>query len=182
MNCHRLSGLVVLAGLALACRGNGTGPSPGRGSFSASWVGSDTGKLSGRPIAVFCGDGNRLELMAMQGDAGIGLAVYPAEEITDGNYDGFDPGTDTVRRPGVTAAARWFTEREVAAYQSDWGALKLKRRGNTLSGGFAIHLRKVGADTDTIMVQGKFTGVLPGPCPEDSVPSLPPPPSTAQPK
>jgi hypothetical protein len=162
--------LAVCLSLALACRDDGTGPSPGRGSFSASWVGSDTGKLSGRPIAVFCSDGNRLELLATHGDVGIGLAVYPTEEIADGTYDGFDPGTDTIRRPGVAAAARWFTEREVAAYQSDWGALKLKRRGNTLSGGFAIHLRKVGADTDTIMVQGKFTGVLPGPCAEDSIP------------
>jgi len=172
--------ILGLLSLALACRGEGTGPSPGRGSFSASWVGSDTGKLSGRPIAVFCSDGNRLELMATQGDAGFGLAVYPAQELAEGNYDGFDPGMDTIRRPGVTAAARWFTEREVAAYQSDWGDLKLQRRGNLLSGGFAIHLRKVGADTDTIMVQGKFTGVLPGPCPEEQD-SAPPPPAV-QPK
>lgn len=158
--------LALASGVALGtgCRSDGSGPTASKGSFSASWVGSDTGKLSAAPRAVFCADGNHLEILATKGDQGVGLAIYPQAELADGNYEGFDPGVDTVTRPGVTAAARWFTEREIAAFQSDWGTLKLRKKGEAYSGGFAMHLRKVGADTDTIVLNGHFSGVVPGPC------------------
>ena len=44
-----------------------------------------------------------------------------------------------------------------------------------MSGGFAMHMRKVGADSDTIVLTGKFSGVVPTPCDADSV-SRPAPP------
>jgi hypothetical protein len=132
-------------------------------------VGSDTGKLSAAPRAAFCTEGNHLEILATKGDLGIGLAIYPGEKLEDGSFEAFDPSVDSISRPGVAAAARWFTEREIAAYQSDWGSLKLKKRGQVLSGGFAMHLRKVGVDSDTIVLNGHFSGVVPGPCVPDTV-------------
>ena len=167
---HRLS-LALLAFLLPACRSDtGTAEGGSRASFHASWVGADAGKLDARPHAVFCQEGNRLELMAVQGDAGIGLAIYPDSELQSGTYDGFDPGADTVPRPGVAGAARWFTEREIPAYQSDWGTLELTRTGGTLAGSFALHMRKPTEAGDSIMLNGRFSGVTPGPCPADSVP------------
>jgi hypothetical protein len=162
--------LAMLLPFVAACRGDGTGPAAGAGSFSAAWVGADSGELNARPSAVFCSDGNHLELYAMRGDVGVGLALFPGEELRVGTYDVFDPGVDSVHRPGVSGAVRWFTERDIPSYQSDWGSLELVKRGTALAGNFAIHMRRVEADTDTIMVTGKFSGVVPVVCPADSVP------------
>lgn len=157
--------LILLA----ACRGDGTGPELGKGTLSASWVGSDSGKLSAKPRAVFCSDGNSLVLTAVHADAGVGLALYPQEELVAGEYDVFDPGMDTIRRPGMTGAVRWFTDKDIPSYQSDWGTITLAVRSGAVSGGFVMHMRKVGADSDTIMLTGKFTGVVPTACEADSV-------------
>lgn len=161
--------LALLASVGAGCRGDGISPTSGKGSFSVSWVGSDTGKLSATPRAVFCSDANHLEILASKGDLGVGLAVYPQAELTEGTYSGFTPGADTIPRPGVSAAARWFTEREIEAFQSDRGTLDLRHKGETFSGGFELHLRKIGADTDTIVLRGHFSGVIPGPCGADTV-------------
>jgi uncharacterized protein involved in copper resistance len=162
--------LALLVFAVPACRTDAeTAEGGSRGSFHASWVGADTGKLDARPRAVFCQEGNRLELMAVQGDAGIGLVIYPDSGVQAGTYDGFDPGADTVPRPGVAGAARWFTEKEIPAYQSDWGTLELTRTGATLAGSFALHMRRSTGEGDPIMLNGRFSGVIPGPCPADSV-------------
>lgn len=159
------SGVLALAG----CRSDSSNaPAEGRGSFSASWVGADTGKLTGTPRAALCRDGNRLEILVSKGDVGVGLVVYPEKDLVGGNYTAFDP-QDSVVRPGVAAAARWFTERDIRAFQSDWGALNLVQRGEAWSGGFGIHLRRISADTDSIILSGQFKGVVPGPCGSDSV-------------
>lgn len=139
------------------------------GKLSASWIGADTGKLSARPRAVFCTGGNRLELTAVKGDAGVGLAIYPVAAVVPGSYDAFDPVADSIKRPGVAGAARWFTEREIDAYQSDWGSLQLTRDGQGFAGVFALHMRKIGGAEDSIVLNGRFSGVMPGPCPQDSV-------------
>lgn len=166
---HRILPLFLLSLAAAGCRDDGTGPETGRGSFTASWVGSDSGKVSARPRAVFCSEGNNLVLTAVHGDAGVGLALYPPEELTTGDYDGFDPGMDTIRRPGMSGAVRWFTDRDIPSYQSDWGTMNLSVKSGVVSGGFVMHMRRVGADSDTIMLTGKFTGVVPVSCPADSV-------------
>ena len=174
MISHRLR-LVLLLPLIAACRSDGTGPETGKGSFSAWWVGTDSGKLTARPRAVFCSDGNHLELFAVQGDAGVGLAVFPSQDLSAGTYDAFDPWADTVRRPGVSVAARWFNDKDIPSYQSDWGSLELTMKGPALAGGFAMHMRKVGAESDTIMITGSFSGIIPVPCAADSVPRPAPP-------
>jgi hypothetical protein len=69
----------------------------------------------------------------------------------------------------MSGAIRWFTEKEIPSYQSDWGTLTLAMKAGIASGGFVMHMRKVGADTDTIMLTGKFTGVIPTACAADSV-------------
>ncbi len=166
---HPFAWVLGSAAFLCACRGDGTGPDTGRGSFSASWVGSDSGKVSARPKAVFCSDGNNLVLTAIHHDAGVGLALYPQEELAGGDYDVFDPAVDTVKRPGMSGAVRWFTERDIPSYQSDWGTLNLAVKSGTVSGGFVMHMRKVGSDSDTIILTGKFTGVVPAACPADSV-------------
>jgi hypothetical protein len=133
-------------------------------------VGSDTGEISGTPRASFCTNGNVLEILVTKGDLGVGLAVYPEKELAGGNYPAFNP-QDSVVRPGVAAAARWFTERDIRAFQSDWGSLNLVKKGQSLSGGFGLRLKRVAADSDTLVLSGQFKGVVPGPCADSSVSS-----------
>ena len=68
----------------------------------------------------------------MRQDQGFGLVLYPVGELAPGSYPAFDPGIDTVQRPGVSAAARWFTDQDMAGFQSDSGSLELQRSGDRL--------------------------------------------------
>ena len=136
----RLLALLVV-GLFLAC----TGPAGGA-RLEARWVGSDTGAFAGTPKVTWCGSIQRLEVTAVDGnDAGVGLALYPLKELRPGRYDAFDPGIDSVHRPGVAAASRWFTEQAVKGFQSDSGDLELERSGTTFSARFGFRMRSLGS-------------------------------------
>jgi hypothetical protein len=161
--------LLLCVTLLAACRSGHGAPSAGQGSLSASWIGSDTGKIAARPRAAWCPDARRLELFAEKGDQGLGLVLYPAGELQPGSYPVFDPRADSLRRPGVAAAVRWFTERSMAAYQSDSGGLELERAGSELAGSFGIRMRGL-VEGRAVRLTGRFSGVKPGPCPpSDSV-------------
>jgi hypothetical protein len=162
--------LVVLLLLG-ACRSTGRpeeGGAGASGKLAASWVGADTGKLSGTARAAWCDADRRLELTAVQGDAGVGLVLYPVAEVQAGTYAAFVPGADSIPRPGVAGAARWFTERAIAAYQSDSGRLELSGSQGALAGTFDLHMRSLEGE-DTVRLSGRFSGVRPGACVADSV-------------
>ncbi len=143
-------------------------PGPtGGGSFHASWAGLDTGRVTGKPHATWCPGARRLEISAVQGDQGVGLALYPDSSPEAGAYPAFDPGADTVRRPGVAAGLRWFSESAVRGYQGDSGSLTLTREGERLSGRFGFRLRSL-EGADTVRMSGEFSGAAPGNCPADS--------------
>jgi hypothetical protein len=173
----RLSAVLTGLLLLLACRAPARSPRDAKvsGTLSASWLGADTGTLTASPRAVWCPDSARLEVMAVEGDAGLGLAIYPVAELRPGRYDAFDPDADSIHRPGVTAAARWFTEKAIAAYRTDSGGLDLTRNGPALGATFRFRMRSAfGLDTTArLRLTGRFDGVVPSPCPADSVPPAP---------
>jgi hypothetical protein len=164
--------MVVLLLLG-ACRSRGRsdeGVAGAAGRLSANWIGADTGKLNGPARAGWCDDDHRLELTAVQGDAGVGLALYPVADLRPGTYAASLPAADsTPHRPGVTGAARWFTDKAIAAYQSDSGALELSVSRGTLAGTFDFHMHALDG-TDTVRLSGRFSGVRPGVCAADSLP------------
>lgn len=165
----RTRSTLCLALLALACRSHARPDSQGlAGKLSASWAGADTGKLSAPVRAAWCDDQRRLELTAVQGDAGIGLLIYPVNQLRPGNYRAVVPGTDSLTRPAVSAAGRWFTEKLIAAYQSDSGDLELTGTPQSLGATFDIHMRSVDGQ-DTVRLTGRFSGVRPGACAADSL-------------
>jgi hypothetical protein len=155
---------LLLAGLLLACESAG----PGGGRLEARWIGSDTGNFSGTPRVAWCGSVRRLELTAVDGnDGGVGLVLYPAAELRPGRYEAFDPGIDSVRRPGTTAAARFFTEQAVKGFQSDSGGLDLERSGTSFGATFGFRMRSL-EGRDTVRLTGRFRGAVPGRCPGDT--------------
>jgi len=154
--------------LTARCGHGGGGP-----YLSASWTGSDTGRIAVRAVASWCPVANRLEVKAIQEDVGLALAIYPEVELSSGEFPVFDPGIDTVHRPGAAGVARWFTEKQLQGYQSDSGRMTLARSGDKLQLQFKLRMRSLGGE-ETIRATGRATGLVPGSCPGDSVPTTSP--------
>ncbi len=115
----------------------------------------------------------RLEVTAIREDLGFGLAVYPAGDLGPGEFPGFDPGIDSVPRPGAAAAVRKFTERNMIAFQSDSGSLQLTRDGGAFGARFGFRMQALD-HSGVIRVEGEASGLSPGACPADSVPATAP--------
>ena len=160
----RIRPLALLTiGLCVACHGVGGGA-----RLDARWIGSDTGAFAGTPKVTWCGSIQRLELTAVdENDGGVGLAIYPPKELRPGHYAAFDPGIDSVHRPGAAAASRFFTEQAVKGFQSDSGGLDLERNGVTFSAKFGFRMRSL-EGKDTVRLTGRFRDAVPGRCPGDS--------------
>ena len=162
-----ISGLVgALVALAIA----GCGHSGGGPYLSASWIGTDTGKVAGSAVASWCPVANRLEVTAVSQDAGFGVVIYPQADLATGDYPVFDPGIDSVHRPGASGAVRWFTEQQVKGYQSDSGLVTLTRSGTRVQLRFSLRMSSINGH-DSIRAKGKATGLALGVCIADSVPN-----------
>jgi hypothetical protein len=162
---------VMLSALLLWVAGCGRVSSGPR--LTADWVGSDTGRISAAATASWCPVAGRLEVIARRGDTGFGLVLYPVSDLAAGSYPAFDPGVDTVRRPGATAAVRWFTERQVFGFQSDSGSVELTRVDDRLQLRFGFRLRRLDGERTMIAV-GRAMALVPDSCPADSVPNTAP--------
>lgn len=160
----------VLPALALlaAC-----GAPAGEGRLRAAWIGADTGEVSAPATVVWCRDASRLEVTMVREDLGIGFVLYPADTLLTGEFPAFDPGADTVVRPSAAAAVRYFTEQAIAGYQSDSGTITLEAQGSRLSGSFGFRLRALD-NLNKLRLTGTLTGMVPGPCQSDSLPTVRP--------
>ena len=153
---------------AAACEKVAIGP-----RLTAAWTGSDTGRINAAATASWCPVAGRLEVKAVRGDMGFGIVLYPVSDLAAGSYPGFDPGLDSVHRPGAGAAVRWFTEQDVRGFQSDSGAVELTRKDNRLELRFGFRLRSL-AGEDTLVAEGRAARLEAGPCAVDSVPNAAP--------
>ncbi len=167
--CRAPTRALPLAGLLLlsSCEQGGTGP-----RLEAAWTGTDTGAIATTARVAWCPVAARLEVTAIRADQGFGLVIFPVgDSLSAGEFQSFDPGIDTAARPGVAAAARWFTDERMAAFQSDSGSLELARAGNGYDARFGFRLRGLDGQ-DTLVVTGRATGLMVDtPCPADSVPA-----------
>jgi hypothetical protein len=112
-------------------------------------------------------------VQAIRNDVAFGVVVYPDSVLVPGEYAVFDPGVDTVRRPGAAAAARWFTEQIVAGFQSDSGMVEILETAPTVRIRFGLRLRSL-TGTDTLRAEGQAVRLAPESCPADSVPNSAP--------
>ena len=175
------SGLVACLTLSLgACH---TGSEGGR--LEASWIGADTGHFAAPAKAEWCRVAGRLEVTAVQGDVGFGLALYPAGELVDGEYpvvdsaaesvavSDIDSGTDSIVRPSASGAYRKFPEQRVAGFLGDSGSVVLAHQGGRVELGFRFRMPSV-EGKDTIEAKGTAAGLVPGDCLSDSIPNSSP--------
>ena len=105
-----LPALLLLA----ACQGMGSR------SLSSRWIiDEDTTAFQAPVRASWCGAKQRLDLLALRGDSGIGLALYPADSAKlAAVYTVTEPGGPIQIRPGAGVAIRWFGKTAVEGF---WG-------------------------------------------------------------
>jgi hypothetical protein len=146
---------VPLVGFMVSC--GSPVPKPDKpGHMEVEWTGSNPGKLAGPATAEWCGPRRLLEIRSMQGDTGIGLAIYPAETIAVGKYRVVDPIKAESLAPAAGLAIRWLTQTTVQGFQGDSGTVELDRSGSgLLSGQVTAHARSV-VDTQKVSVRARF--------------------------
>lgn len=149
--------------LALASAGCHGGASAAGGSrLTVRWTGADTAEISARAEAEWCDSLRVLEIRAMAGDTGVGIALYPAGSIAAGAYPVRRPGVaDSTRPPAAALGLRWFSKTSVLGFQGDSGELALERRADgTLSGRFSAAARAL-VGNGRLHVTGSFDGLRP---------------------
>ncbi len=141
----------------------------GRGgpSMDISWTGADTGTASLAATATRCGAGP-VALMALSGDTGVAIALYPADGPGPGTYP-VSAGAETASRPAASLGARWLDSSNVAAWRASSGSVTLREGGPELGGSFTVAARRLDRP-DSITLTGSFRGLPVGPCPADSTP------------
>jgi hypothetical protein len=163
---RRLAGAALLLALGAACRRDSTEPSGPR--LTVRWTGQDTVEFSARAVGEWCDSLRLLEIRAVAGDTGVGIALYPPDTLEAGAYPVRPPDVaDTTRLPAAAVALRWFTQTAVMGYQGDSGGLTLERRPDgTLAGRFTAAARPL-TGKGRLHLTGSFGGLRPATAPRD---------------
>ena len=150
--------LALLAALGLACRPADSAPTGPR--LTARWTGADTAQFSGPIVGEWCDSLHLLEIRAVDGDTGVGIALYPADTIEAGEYPIRAPDVaDTTRPPSAAIGLRWFSQTSVIGFQGDSGGLTLERRADgSLSGRFTAGAHPL-TGKGRLHVTGSFNGL-----------------------
>lgn len=142
------------------------------GSFELRWTGSDTGRMAGRGTADWCGPGRYFALRGIQGDTGVGVAIYPKDSAAPGRYPVRPPvRADSAARPTAAVVVRWFGETAIEGFQAESGTVVLEAGGGAgagsprrLSGRLEARAAATGpGKRDTLTLTGAFSGVEVGP-------------------
>jgi hypothetical protein len=151
--------LLAIVGLVPGCtRGNGRA-APGRERLEVRWTGADTSTFSAPARAGRCDTLDLLEIRAIAGDTGIGLAIYHRGGIAPGSYAIRKPEVAETMPPSAAVGLRWFSRNAVRGFQADSGQLELdSASGGHVSGRFTA---RAGAITGNarLKLTGSFAGV-----------------------
>ncbi|HET9294396.1 MAG TPA: hypothetical protein VFO06_08895 [Gemmatimonadales bacterium] len=122
----------------------------GGGKLTARWIGEqDTASFQAPVTASWCEANKRLDLFAMRGDSGIGLALYPVDSAQlAATYTVTEPGGPIQVRPGAGVAIRWFGKTAVVGFWGREGTITVtqKKRG------------RLGVDIDAKLVSSVLDG------------------------
>jgi hypothetical protein len=156
----RQSGLwVVLLGAATGCN-----PFATSGNLTAHWKvpGDSTPAAITMPVtARWCVGPSRLDIRAVAGDTGLGVAIYPSDSSAlGGDYIVLAPDSQLQIRPSARVALRWVGKVLVQGWWGDSGSVTLAGspiRG--LSGHGAVWLISGITPDSVLSLEFEFTGV-----------------------
>lgn len=154
---HRLAvPLLILA--TAACGRAPTGPVPGQ--LSATWAGRDQGSGRLEASAILCARDSTLEIIAHQGDRGIGVALHLAAAApAPGEFQLVHPETPFITRPAGTGAYRFLTVEALHPYVSRNGVVELTEVGPGWVTGTVQMTLSAESGPDTVVVRGTFSQV-----------------------
>jgi len=149
---------LALLGLLAGCAG-GEARRPEAPRLSVHWSGADTAEFGAPATAEWCRPLGLIEIRAIAGDTGVGIAIFRRE--------GAEPGSYVIRRPelaetsaaAASLALRWFSRTAVQGFQGDSGVLSLRRAADsTLSGRFTAAAQAI-TGTGRLRLAGSFGGI-----------------------
>ena len=151
----------LLAGALIAVAACG----PRGPSVEMAWTGADTGEATLPATATRCGAGP-VALLAISGDTGLAISLYPAGDVVAGAYPvGLSAGSAAA--PAAAVGARWLDSTSVAAYRARGGTVTVTGAGAMLAGSFSVEATQL-ERPEPVTLSGSFRNVPIGPCPADS--------------
>jgi len=147
--------------------------------LEVQWSGSESAHFQAPASAEWCDSLNLLEILAMSGDTGVGIAIYPREAIASGSFPVRPPSEADSVPPSSAIGLRWFSQTSVRGFQSDSGNLLLTlSRDGSLAGRFTAGAHQVNGK-GAIRLTGSFDGLRQRPttrgCSTAPAPASPPP-------
>lgn len=170
-------GLLGALGLAAGCGSGGSGRPTGA-RLEARWTGADTAAFSAPATAEWCDSLNLLEILAIAGDTGIEIALYPRDGVAPGAYPVLPPATADSLPPSAAVGLRWFAQTAVQGFQGDSGQVSLTRTPDgALSGRFRATARAI-SGKGRLTITGSFDDLRQRPA-TSGCSKAPPPPRAA---
>jgi hypothetical protein len=150
--------LVACLGVALACtrpeQGTRAGP-----RLTVRWTGADTAAFGASATAQRCDTLHLIEIRAISGDTGVGLALYDSGTVRPGSYPIRPPASADSAAPAAALAVRWFSRTAVQGFQGDSGRLSLRRAADgELSGTFTAKAHAI-SGSGHLELAGSFDGL-----------------------
>ncbi|MEP7176103.1 MAG: hypothetical protein ABI860_06080 [Gemmatimonadales bacterium] len=143
------------AWLAAACHGDAA-KAPSGARLAVRWTGSDTSSFDAPATAERCDSSTMLQIVAIAGDTGIGIALYPSDSNLAAVYTVRPPSLADSAPPAGAVGLRWFSQTSVQGYQADSGQVSVTRAPNgALSGRFKATARAI-TGTGRLTLAGSF--------------------------
>jgi len=135
--------LAACLGVALACAKPEDGARSGP-RLMVRWTGADTAAFGAPATAERCDTLHLIEIRAISGDTGVGLALYDSGTVRTGSYPIRPPATADSLAPAAALGVRWFSRTAVQGFQGDSGRLVLRRAANgEISGTFTANAHAI---------------------------------------
>jgi hypothetical protein len=115
--------------------------------------------MRGHATALWCPDTRFAELLGLQGDTGVAIAIRGVDSLAPGQYPAVLPDSADSGSASATVALRFLSRTAVSGYQSDSGTVTLERdSAGRLGARFQVRARVLGAAA-RIRLQGAASAV-----------------------
>ena len=148
------------APILLAMAACSRAPKAGPGDLDVTWRGSARGRFVAPLEATHCAETGQVELLAIRGDTGIGVALFldDSTAVQPVVYPVMSGSMMQETRPGSSVAARWFAVTSIAAFEGVTGKVTLSSGGSALDGTIDVTFKALDRP-DTLHMNGSFRQV-----------------------
>jgi hypothetical protein len=124
--------------------------------LEVEWSGSDSGRVEGSAMAEWCDSLHLLEIRAIHGDTGVGIAIYPRKQFETGSYPVVPAARADSAPPGAAVALRWFAETAIRGFQADSGNIAVQESpAGVYAGAISAFAHSV-TDGGRLSIRGSF--------------------------